>query len=121
MNIQQEEFLKSIEGYAKDYPLIYVDEKLTFLSHCFWTWEEINEGLSLRTEWDVNESLIPFYGNWHDLFCLEAKTGKIVQINDDRKVIYEWDGIESFKQSLSEEEEPSNNDFSGIVDADLDF
>ena len=121
MKAQQEEFLKSIEGYAKDYPSIYVDGKLMFLSHCFWDWNEINKGLSLRAEWDVDESLIPFYGDWHDLFCLDAKSGKIVQLNDDRKVTCEWSGIESFKNSLSEEEEPSENDFSGIVDSDLDF
>ena len=70
----------------------------------FWTWEEIQKGLELRQEWEVEESLIPFYGDWHDLFCLNENTGEIVVLNDERAVLCTWASVKDFLSCLSEKE-----------------
>ena len=52
----------------------------------------------------MNASLIPFYGDWHDLFCLKESTGEIVALNDEREVLCKWASIKDFKSCLSERE-----------------
>jgi len=70
----------------------------------FWSWDEIQKGLALRQEWEVDESLIPFYGDWHDLFCLDKNTGEIVALNDEREVLCTWASVKDFISCLSEKE-----------------
>ncbi|SHI61079.1 hypothetical protein SAMN02745181_0494 [Rubritalea squalenifaciens DSM 18772] len=81
------------------------------------------ESLDLREEWDVEDSMIPFYGDWHDLIAI-TKEGKVVELNDHREVTYEWDSFENFKESLIEEkdwkDEPSKG-LNGIISSTFDF
>ena len=97
-------FLKEAENINKKYASIYLNCEIESLAMPFWSWEEIQNGLSLREEWEVDASLIPFYGDWHNLFCLKESTGEIIALNDDREVLCKWASIKDFKSCLSERE-----------------
>jgi hypothetical protein len=97
-------FLKEAEDINKKYASIYLNCELEPLAMPFWSWAEIQNGLSLRQEWEVDTSLIPFYGDWHNLFCLKENTGEIIALNDDREVLCIWASIKDFKSCLSEKE-----------------
>ena len=121
MSIEKyKEFLKSIEGFASDYPSIYEGDNLTSLSLYFWSWDEIIEGLGKRDEWDVPDNLIPFYGDWHNLLCLNVDDGSIFSINDAREINFQWDDTASFKSSFSSKEIESPKS-KGIISCQLDF
>jgi len=97
-------FLMLAESLNTKYASIYFNCELEALTMPFWSWEEIQAGLELRKEWEVNSSLIPFYGDWHDLFCLDGNTGEIVALNDEREVLCTWDSVKAFLSCLSEKE-----------------
>ena len=88
----------------KKFASIYLNCEIEPLAMPFWSWQEIQNGLDLRQEWEVDISLIPFYGDWHKLFCLKESTGEIVALNDDREVLCTWASIKNFKSCLSEKE-----------------
>ncbi|MCK4706344.1 MAG: hypothetical protein KAT90_12745, partial [Gammaproteobacteria bacterium] len=46
----------------------------------------------------------PFYGDWHDLFCLNGTTGEIIAMNDEREVLCTWTSVKDFLSCLSEKE-----------------
>jgi len=97
-------FLMLAESLNSKYASIYFNCELEALTMPFWSWKEIQAGLELRQEWEVDASLIPFYGDWHDLFCLNGNTGEIVALNDERKVLCKWASIKEFLSCLSEKE-----------------
>ena len=97
-------FLKEVESMNKKYASIYFNCELEPLAMPFWSWEDIQKGLELRQEWEIDVSLIPFYGDWHDLFCLNGKTGEIVALNDEREVLCTWTSVKDFLSCLSEKE-----------------
>ena len=98
------EFLKQAESLNKKYASIYFNVELEALAMPFWSWEEIQAGLKLRKDWEVDASLIPFYGDWHDLLCLNGRTGEIVALNDEREVLCRWATVKEFLSCLSEKE-----------------
>lgn len=98
------DFLKQVESLNKVYASIYFNCELESLTMPFWSWDDIQKGLGLRQEWEVDSSLTPFYGDWHDLFCLNAGTGEIVALNDEREVLCTWASIKDFLSCLSETE-----------------
>ena len=95
-------FLTLVESLNTKYASIYFNCELEALTMPFWSWEKIQAGLEQRSEWEVDTSLVPFYGDWHDLFCLNGKTGEIVALNDERKVLCTWASIKEFLSCLSE-------------------
>lgn len=97
-------FLKEVEDINEKYASIYLNCELESLAMPFWSWEQIQNGLSLRQEWEVDALLVPFYGDWHNLYCLKESTGEIVALNDDREVLCKWGSIKDFKSCLSERE-----------------
>ena len=97
-------FLNEVESLNKKYASIYFNVELEPLAMLFWSWEEIQKDLELRQEWEVDAALIPFYGDWHDLFCLNENTGEIVALNDEREVLCTWSSIKDFLSCLSEKE-----------------
>jgi len=101
---EYETFLKQAESLTSKYASIYFNVELEALAMPFWTWDEIQKGLPLRQEWEVDASLIPFYGDWHDLFCLNEDTGEIVALNDEREVLCSWASVKDFLSCLSEKE-----------------
>lgn len=97
-------FLKLVESLNTKYASIYFNCELEALTMPFWSWEEIQLGLELRQEWEVSDSLIPFFGDWHDLLCLNENTGEVVALNDEREVLCTWTSIKEFLSCLSEKE-----------------
>ena len=97
-------FLKEVESMNEKYASIYINCELEPLVVPFWSWAEIQQGLNLREEWEVDASLTPFYGDWHDLFCLNESTGEIIALNDNREAVYTWASIKDFISSLSDKE-----------------
>ena len=97
-------FLKLVESLNTKYASIYFNCELEALTMPFWSWEEIQLGLELRQEWEVSDSLIPFFGDWHDLLCLNENTGEVVALNDEREVLCSWASIKEFLSCLSEKE-----------------
>jgi len=104
-------FLKQVESMNQTYASIYFNCELEPLFMPFWSWDAIQAGLEQREEWEVDESLIPFYGDWHDLFCLNENTGEIVALNDEREVLCRWDCIKDFMSCLSEKEISYDDEF----------
>lgn len=108
---QYEKFLKEVEILNHKYASIYFNVELEALAMPFWTWQEIQQGLELRQEWEVDKELIPFYGDWHDLFCLNGTTGEIVALNDEREVLCTWTSVKDFLSCLSETEIVYDDEF----------
>jgi len=98
------DFLKQVEGLNTVYASIYLNCELESLTMPFWSWEDIQDGLQKRQEWEVDAIFIPFYGDWHELFCLNVNSGEIVALNDEREVLCIWESIKVFLSSLSEKE-----------------
>ena len=103
-------FLHEVESLNEQYASIYVNCELEPLVMPFWSWQEIQEGLELREEWEVDASLIPFYGDWHDLFCLKESTGEIIALDDNRQELCKWASIKDFMSSLSVKEIEYDNE-----------
>jgi len=97
-------FLKEVEIMNKKYASIYFNCELEPLTMPFWSWEEIQQGLDLRQEWEVDDWLIPFYGDWLDLFCLNKDTGEIVALNEEREVLCTWASIKDYLSCLTDKE-----------------
>ncbi len=97
-------FLKEVESMNKKFASIYFNCELEPLAMPFWSWEKIQQGLDLREEWEVDDALIPFYGDWYDLFCLNKNTGEIVALNEEREVLCTWSSIKDYLSCLSEKE-----------------
>ena len=76
----------------------------------FWSFEEIEAGLKIRNEWEIEDSLVPFLGDWHELLCLNLASEEVVFINDARKPLFSWPSTDEFMRSLIKEfsEEPSS-------------
>lgn len=98
------DFLKQVESLNTAYASIYLNCELESLTMPFWSWDDIQKGLQQRQEWEIDKGLIPFYGDWYDLFCLNADTGEIVALNDEREVLCTWASIKIFLSCLSEKE-----------------
>ena len=102
--IDYTDFLKQVESLNEVYASIYFNCELEALTMPFWAWDDIQLGLALRQEWEVDKSLIPFYGDWHDLFCLNADSGEVVALNDEREALCKWASVNVFLRWLSETE-----------------
>lgn len=98
------EFLKSVEGLNEKYASIFINCELEPLVMPFWSWREIQNSLGMRQDWEVADNLIPFYGDWHDLFCLNEDTGEVIALDDNREVVCRWASIDDFMSCLSEKE-----------------
>lgn len=98
------EFLKSVESFNSQYASIEINGEKDSLSHSFWSVSEIENGKSIQVDWDVPAHLIPFYGDWHDLFCLDSDSGQVVSLNDEREMMHIWLCVDDFIASLSEVE-----------------
>ena len=118
-------FLSTVAGF-NDYNAIVLSprKKTTSLYHPFWTNAEITSALRIREEWDVPEHLIPFYGDWHDLMCVDVSTSvpSVVLLDDDRRVLHRWKSLDVFSRALRKvPETPSDDDDLGLVEIVLKF
>ena len=123
---QQKQFLLEVDSLNGQFNSIRLGDKPQPLLLSFWTVDEILRGQDLRDDWDIPSHLIPFYGDWHDVMCLDTSrnTLAIQYLNDNRDVLYEWPNLESFKEALHcvEEKNTEHNDL-GIVRSEswIDF
>ena len=116
----QRAFLEEVDSFNERFNAILVGTQTKSLVHCFWSAREIEDGLRKRADWDVSEHLVPFYGDWHDLICLDSQTDKILWLDDQRRVMQTWDAIKEFVQCLSLESDELLDDDSGVIEAWLD-
>lgn len=98
------EFLSKVEALNNDYCSIKINTQLESLELPFWSLVEIESGLQLREEWGIPSNLIPFQGDWHELLCLDQDSGKVIYINDEREIVFNWSNTSEFMLSLSKEE-----------------
>lgn len=119
------DFLRNAEALGEKYNAIQLNNSIKSLTLPFWPIKEIEESDDMKDDWEVNKNYIPFYGNWHDLFCIDisSSTLSIIYINDDRDIIHKWEDIDSFLNALRHIPEGGYRDTSGIIDEEsyLDF
>lgn len=107
MATQHAAFLSTVSEFNSRFNALRLGARVEPLHHSFWTNEEIRSAKQIQADWDVPEGLTPFYGDWHDLFCLDETAGTVVYLNDAREVLFTWPSCEKFKAALtSVAEEP---------------
>ena len=102
------ELLKTVESFNLKFSSIKLESQVEPLIHSFWSVAEIERGKELKFEWKLSEQLIPFYGNWHDLLCIDTSDNSVVFLNDSRQVIHKWHSINDFISSLNTEDFPGS-------------
>ena len=102
---EYEAFLATVESYNGRFNAVRAGDALISLVHPFWSGREIEDGLSLRGDWDVPEHMAPFYGDWHTLLCLDLTDGAVLLLDDSRLVIRRWGAVDEFVGSLTTEPE----------------
>ncbi len=73
------------------------------LSHVFWSFKEIEASFSKLNDWSVSANYVPFYGDWHTLFCVDLDTmpHKVVELDDERNIVNIWESMECFQNALT--------------------
>ena len=66
--IELDKLLVESDSLNEKYNAIQTPSGVDSLVFHFWSVLDVTEGLALREDWDVESTLIPFYGNWHELF-----------------------------------------------------
>jgi len=103
MSLGQDDFLRTIKVRAgRAFGVVGATGYLRLHGH-FWSYDEIQARLALRKDWGVDEGLIPFFGDWHEVICLSVSDGRVIYLGDDRRVLSIWPDIEAFLASLSDE------------------
>jgi hypothetical protein len=75
----------------------------------FWSYAEIQGTRSaLQADWEVPSHLVPFYGDWHTLLCLDKSTDSVVYLNDDRQELFRWATCQDFLDALQPWEDESD-------------
>lgn len=122
LSAEQRKFLATVKTYNR-FNAVRCGKKKLRLPHPFWTLKSILAAIGdLQADWDVPKTLVPFYGDWHTVICLELKSGAVKMLDDRRKVVCRWASTENFVRGLSvEPEEPI--DTTGIIESEsyLDF
>ncbi len=114
-------FLADVASYNDRFNAVRVGQDVKRLHHGFWSDAEILQGEAIKSDWEVPDRLIPFYGDWHYLICLDTDSDRIVAIDDRRQVVANWSSPQAFADSLYSISETKPNGGSGIVDAWLDI
>lgn len=102
MGLGQDDFLRTIRVRAGRASGVAGEHGYLQLHGHFWSYDEIQAGLALRYNWGVDEGLIPFFGDWHEVICLSVSDGRVIYLDDDRRVLSSWPDRETFLASLSD-------------------
>lgn len=113
---QQKQFLEGVETYNSTFNAVRIGYSTSMLHHSFWGIDVIQKSGEMKQDWDIPEHLMPFYGDWHDLFCLDLRTGKLVMLDDSRNVVHEWPDIEHFAAALTRIDDHKSGG-KGVVEA----
>ncbi|MEI6233254.1 MAG: hypothetical protein WCT04_09390 [Planctomycetota bacterium] len=122
LTAEQQSFLTSVDDFNARFNTVRTGDSSYALCHPFWNYTEISQSVTIQEDWDVPRSLVPFYGDWHTIICLEPQHGTVQLLNDNRRVMYTWSTIDEFVRCLAlKPEEPINT--TGIIEAEswLDF
>ena len=119
---EQLAFLAAVSELNAKHNAVRTDSETRCLFHSFWTKSEIEHGQQIQSEWDVPANMIPFYGDWHDLICLNIENGSVQMIDDARRVLFTWPSHEAFLHNLTTIDE-EQSDTSGVIESAswLDF
>jgi hypothetical protein len=116
------EFLKGAHGLGR-HNAVRAGRKVVPLLHPFWRMADISSAWRIQAEWNVDPPLLPFYGDWHDLICVDTGTSppSVVMLSDDRAVVHRWTTLRRFVAALcTVKEQPLDTD-SLVKDEWFDF
>ena len=118
----QRAFLASVVELNERFNVVRAGKTQIALAHSFWSETEISQATKVQEEWDLPASLVPFYGDWHTVLCLNLLSGAVELLNDQRQVLFTWPSVSEFVNCLVFESE-SPIDTSGIIEGEswLDF
>ncbi|MFT3960446.1 hypothetical protein [Propionivibrio sp.] len=102
MNAVHIAFLQSIEEIGAPFDYIRTN-KIERINFPFWSYQEIQDGLGIREDWDIQTYQVPFWGDWHDVLCLDTNTGQVLYLNDARNSVFSWSTTQEFIGSLTNE------------------
>ncbi len=119
---EQVAFLAAVSELNAKHNAVRTDSETLRLHHTFWKQSEIEHAQQIQTDWDVPTNLIPFYGDWHDLICLNTETGSVQIIDNARRQLFTWPSHKAFLQNLTTIDDVAA-DTSGIIESEswLDF
>ncbi|MBA4029556.1 MAG: cell wall assembly protein [Planctomyces sp.] len=119
---EQHEFLMKVSDFNSRCNAVQAGAMTIHLHHSFWKQTEIDRASEVKEDWDIPGRLIPFYGDWHDLICLNVETGAIEMLDDARRQIVSWPSHDVFIASLESLVEMPI-DTSGVIEKEswLDF
>lgn len=122
LTTEQRSFLASVIAFNEKFNVVRAADKSHKLNLPFWSEAEIERAGRIQEEWGVPKPLVPFYGDWHTVICLDPEDGTVQLIDDQRHVEYTWSTIKEFVQCLASSPEDSA-DTSGIIESEsrLDF
>lgn len=117
LTTEQRSFLDAVTGFNERFNVVRAGDESHALHLPFWGANEIERASGIQEEWQVRKPLVPFYGDWHTLMCLDPKHGTIQLLDDRRRVVFTWTTIKEFVQCLASEPEVPG-DTSGIIEAE---
>ena len=102
MEHRAEHFLQSIASIAAGRKGLRVAGSVQRLWGKYWSYEQILSGLPLRSDWNVEENYVPFFGDWHEVICLSLLDGRVVRLDNRRNIVYSWSSPEEFVASITD-------------------
>ena len=102
LSVQAIELLKGAESFNEKFNAVEEKGDTIRLWMSFWSWDDIEEAEDIKEDWDLAQSYYPFYGDWHDIFCIyiDGEKESIVALNDDREVRATWNSVNEFLGAL---------------------
>ncbi len=119
---EQRAFLTTVDSLNEFCDVVRAGSTTLPLYHSFWSKKEIENARLVQADWDVPETLVPFYGDWHDLICMNIENGSIEMLDDARQRVFVWPSLDEFRKCLASNMQPPN-DTSGVIESEswLDF
>lgn len=110
-------FLASVHEFNLKFNAVRKGNSINRLYHSFWNEEDIAKSRSIQGEWEIPKSLVPFYGDWHTVICLDMRDGSVQQLDDERQISFSWPSIHEFESCLLlVPEKPT--DLSGMIESE---
>lgn len=114
---EQQPFLASVVQFNERYNVVCAGEVEIALMCPFWSETEITRAKQIQEDWGLPRYLVPFYGDWHTVICLDLRDGSVRLLDDKRISVFQWPSVHSFVQSLKlKPETPA--DTSGVVEGE---
>ncbi len=112
---EQTRFLEGVDAYNTQFNAVCYNGSTEPLYHCFWKMSDIEQAKEILSEWDIADYLMPFYGDWHDVICLDIRTNSILLLDDNRHIVHQWESLDTFVSALTSIGEEPIDDL-GIIE-----